>query len=63
MAEKQSMVESSSPESSPELELHASAEPVSRVVFPRKPPDASLKLGMDDAESKQERKEQVCHGP
>ncbi len=42
-----------------QLEMHAVAEPVDRVVFPRKPPDASLKLGADDAGSKQERQEQA----
>ena len=52
-------MESIAAEGPSEIQMHAVAEPVSRVAFPRKPPDASQSMGMDVNESKRERQEQV----
>ena len=52
-------MESGAAEDPSEIQMHAVAEPVSRVTFPRKPPDASQRMGTDASESKRERQEQV----
>lgn len=52
-------MESFAAEGPTEIQMHAVAEHVSRVAFPRKPPDASQSMGMDATESKRERQEQV----
>ena len=54
-------MESIAAEGPSEIQMHAVAEPVSRVAFPRKPPDAMQSMGMDVSESKRERQEQVQH--
>lgn len=54
-------MESVAAEGPSEIQMHAVAEPVSRVAFPRKPLDASQSMGMDVNESKRERQEQVQH--